>query len=55
MFDKSAKDEDVFEEGLTAGVGLQYDFGGFFAKVDYSYSDFGIFNEINRFSISVGL
>ena len=43
------------QEGLTAGVGLQYDFGGFFAKVDYSYTDFGIFNEISRFSISVGL
>jgi len=43
------------EEGLTAGVGLQYDFGSFFAKIDYSYSDFGIFNQISRFSLSVGI
>ena len=55
LFNKSAKDEDSFEEGLTAGVGLQYNFGGFYAKVDYSYSDFGIFNEISRFSLSIGL
>ena len=43
------------ETGLTAGVGLQYDFGGFFAKFDYSYSDFGIFDSISRFSLSVGI
>jgi len=47
--------KDAAQEGLTAGVGLQYDFGGFFAKIDYSYTDFGIFDEISRFSISVGL
>lgn len=55
LFDKSAKDIDVFEEGLTAGFGLQYDFGGFFAKADYSYSDFGIFSNISRFSITIGM
>jgi len=33
FFDRGA------EVGLTAGVGVQYDFGGFFAKFDYSYSD----------------
>ncbi len=43
------------EVGLTAGVGVQYDFGGFFAKFDYSYSDFGIFDQISRFSLSVGI
>ncbi len=43
------------QEGLTAGVGVQYDFGGFFAKFDYSYADFGIFDPISRFSLSVGL
>ena len=51
----TALNKEDAEEGLTAGVGLQYDFGGFFAKVDYSYTDFGIFNEISRVSISVGL
>jgi hypothetical protein len=47
--------KEAAQEGLTAGVGLQYDFGGFFAKIDYSYTDFGIFDEISRFSVSVGL
>ncbi|MBK7631355.1 MAG: PorV/PorQ family protein [Ignavibacteriales bacterium] len=47
--------KEAAEEGLTAGVGLQYDFGGFFAKFDYSYADFGIFDPISRFSLSVGL
>jgi hypothetical protein len=42
------------EVGLTAGVGIQYDFGDFFAKFDYSYSDFGIFDKISRFSLSIG-
>lgn len=43
------------EEGLTAGVGVQYDFGDFFAKFDFSYTDFGIFDQISRFSLSVGI
>ena len=47
--------KDDAEEGLTAGVGLQYDFGSFFAKFDYSYTDFGIFDQISRFSLSVGI
>lgn len=42
-------------DGFTAGVGVQYDFGDFFAKFDYSYSNLGIFNKISRFSLSVGL
>ena len=43
------------QEGLTGGIGIQYDFGGFFAKFDYSYTDFGIFDPISRFALSVGL
>lgn len=43
------------EGGLSAGMGLRYDFGAFYAKVDYSYSYFGIFDPINRVSISIGL
>lgn len=43
------------EEGLTAGVGVQYDFGNFFVKFDYSYNDFGRFDAIQRFALSVGL
>lgn len=55
LFDETSKSEDKFEEGLAAGMGLQYDFGGFFVKFDYGYSDLGIFSEISRFSLSVGL
>ena len=43
------------EGGLSGGIGLRYDFGAFYAKVDYSYSNFGIFDPINRVSISIGL
>lgn len=46
--------EDALE-GLTAGIGVQYDFGGFFAKFDYSYADYGIFDPISRFALTVGL
>lgn len=42
------------EEGLTAGVGFKYDFGGLNVKVDYGYTDFGIFDNISRFSIGLG-
>ncbi len=41
--------------GLSGGVGLHYNFGGFFGKIDYSYTSFGIFDPINRISISLGL
>ena len=50
----SVAKEDA-QEGLTAGIGVQYDFGGFFAKFDYSYTNFGIFEPINRFAVSIGL
>lgn len=42
------------EEGLSAGVGVKYDFGPFYTKADYSYSEFGIFDSISRFSITIG-
>jgi hypothetical protein len=40
--------KDRCREGLSAGVGLMYDFGPVYAKVDYSYNHFGIFDAINR-------
>lgn len=46
--------EEESEEGLTAGVGLAYGFGGFKLKVDYGYMDFGIFDEISRYSVTIG-
>lgn len=41
--------------GFSAGFGVQYDFGDFFTKFDYSYSNLGIFNQISRFSLTIGL
>jgi hypothetical protein len=41
--------------GLSGGIGVHYDFGGFFAKVDYSYTDFGVFSGIQRVAFTVGL
>jgi hypothetical protein len=41
--------------GLSTGVGLHYNFGGFYAKIDYSYTSFGVFDPINRISITLGL
>jgi hypothetical protein len=41
------------EEGLCAGLGLQYSFGSYGVKVDYSYNDFGIFDDISRYSVTI--
>ncbi len=41
--------------GLTAGFGIKYDFGSFLGKVNYSYTDYGIFKSISRISLSIGL
>jgi hypothetical protein len=41
------------EEGLTAGLGVRKDVGGVGLKVDYVYSDFGIFDSVNRFSVGL--
>ena len=38
------------EEGLSAGFGCNYNFGGIGVKLDYAYSDFGVFESVNRFS-----
>ena len=41
------------EEGLTLGGGIKYGVGGIALKIDYAYSDFGIFDSVNRFSLGV--
>ncbi len=45
--------EEDAEEGFTAGFGLQYNIAGFNLRVDYSYMDFGIFDNINRYGLSI--
>lgn len=53
------KNEKLYSEkaldGLSAGVGFKYEFGEYFTKFDYSYSNVGIFRQISRFSLSIGL
>lgn len=41
--------------GLSGGVGVHYNFGGFYAQVDYSYTTFGIFDPISRIAVTLGL
>jgi hypothetical protein len=45
---------DNSEEGLTAGVGLNYDFSSDFGvKVDYAYQDFGVLDYTQHFSLGI--
>jgi hypothetical protein len=41
------------EQGINAGVGLHHELAGFRLAVDYAYLDFGIFENVQRFSISI--
>jgi len=42
------------EEGLTAGLGVDFGMGGYTATVDYAYTDFGILDSVHRFSLQLG-
>jgi len=39
------------EKGISAGLGLKHSFSGFDFSFDYAYTTFGIFNQVNQFSI----
>lgn len=39
------------EEGISLGAGIKYDVGGTKLKIDYSYTDLGVFSNVNRFTI----
>jgi hypothetical protein len=41
------------EEGLTAGIGVKKAFESFGARFDYTYTDFGIFDNVNRFTMGI--
>jgi hypothetical protein len=45
--------EEASEEGLSAGIGLKYNIGGFNIGVDYSYVDFGQFDDISRYAVTI--
>lgn len=42
------------EEGLTAGLGIQYGLSGVRIRGDYAYSEFGMFDAVHRFTIGIG-
>jgi hypothetical protein len=39
------------EEGLTAGLGVKLNVSNMNFKLDYAYTDFGVFDSVNRFSV----
>ena len=41
------------EQGINAGIGLKHGLAGFNFGVDYAYLDFGIFENVQRFSINI--
>ena len=42
------------EEGLTFGTGVKYEVLGLKVAVEYAFLDFGIWNNLNRYSITIG-
>lgn len=42
------------EEALAFGFGIKQPIGGFDLGVDYSYTQFGVFGEVNRISVQLG-
>ena len=42
------------ERGVSLGAGLNLDVSNFNLTADYSFTDFGVFDSVNRFSIGVG-
>lgn len=42
------------EEALAFGFGIKQPFGGLDLGVDYSYTQFGVFGEVNRISVQLG-
>lgn len=41
------------EEGLTAGIGLKHSIGPMEIKIDYAYTDFGLFEQVHRTSMGI--
>ena len=41
------------EESLSGGIGIKSKLGGLGLRVEYSYSDFGVFNAVNRVSLGI--
>jgi hypothetical protein len=42
------------EQGVSLGAGLNFDVSNINLRADYAYTDFGVFDSVNRFSIALG-
>lgn len=51
-FEQMGLDE---EQGVSLGAGVNLEVSGFRVGADYTYTDFGIFDSLNRVSIQIGL
>lgn len=43
------------ERGMSLGAGINLEVSNIQLKVDYSYTDFGVFDSVNRFSVGLSL
>lgn len=46
--------KEAADERFSAGVGLQYDFGAFKAKVDFSQTNYELFKDVTRVALTIG-
>ena len=42
------------ERGMSLGAGVNLDVSGVNLTADYSFTEFGVFDSVNRFSIALG-
>lgn len=42
------------EQGVSLGAGLSHDLGGVAVGVDYAYTSFGVFSDVQRFGVHLG-
>lgn len=42
------------EEGFSLGMGIKQPLGSLTLSIDYSYTEFGVFGEVNRFGAQIG-
>jgi len=43
------------ERGMSLGAGVNLEVSNISLTVDYSYTDFGVFDSVNRFAVGLGL
>ncbi|MCK9282427.1 MAG: PorV/PorQ family protein [Melioribacteraceae bacterium] len=51
---KSSLFKENAQEGLTFGAGIKYELSGIKVAVEYAYLDFGMWSNLNRYSITIG-